>query len=615
MKLRDGWIYGLVLLLVAITLWILFSGGWGGRSEDDSQPATAGHPGAPPPAEPPSPGDFPAAVEGNQFRRVAYDDPTKGGISGHVQDATGQPAVMMAVEIIPAAYLNQPAQFFSTQKVLTDKNGYYAFPGLAPGPFYFMCGAERETLPVQAGQMIVRDVTLPGAGSVSGVVADSTGRQVFPAWVYLLGTRTRFVAGTNESGRFQLRGMPADTYQLYARADGYVPSTKDELTLQDRDTVTDLTLTLGAGCLLTGTVRDGRGQPMEKIRISTAPDPSRLGTQSAETDTHGYFELDGIDPGRQTLFLWAEGTYARPGPTVDVQPQKETSVDIVFPGTGRILARIQTSDGGDLPDDLFLLVRFKDSTGETKAVRFQPDDQNRCELRLLEAGNYRLNLETGDRKYTLPPPRVVDLADWDQTEVVFQMDRGGSVDGVVRDTDNRLLPNVRLTLTIRPAEGPLIRRVAQSDAQGAFRFETLPAGTGSLEVFVQGYLPLKREGISIGSGADQHLTLVLESGGRVEGQVTDESGQPKPNVMVMARPYGDSSFRNMPQAVTGGDGRYQLGGLTEGTWVVYAVYRDPANANLTASASQQITLAGGRRSLVVDFVLKGGVRSAPPGRR
>jgi hypothetical protein len=236
-------------------------------------------------------------------------------------------------------------------------------------------------------------------------------------------------------------------------------------------------------------------------------------------------------------------------------------------------------------------------------------------LRFLEAGSYRLNLETANRKYNLPPPRVVELADGDQTEVVFQLERGGTLDGVVRDADARLLPNARLTLTIRPPEGPQIRRVAQTDAQGAFRFDTLPAGTGTLEVIAQGFLPLKREGISLGSGADQHLSLTLESGNRVEGQVTDESGQPKPNVMVMARPYGDSSFRNMPQTVTNEQGRYQLSGMAEGTWVVYAVFRDPANANVTASASQQVTLTGARRPLVVDFVLKGGVRAAPPGRR
>ena len=75
--------------------------------------------------------------------------------------------------------------------------------------------------------------------------------------------------------------------------------------------------------------------------------------------------------------------------------------------------------------------------------------------------------------------------------------------------------------------------------------------------------------------------------------------------MVMARPYGDSTFRNMPQTVTGEDGRYQLGGMAEGTWVIYAVYRDPANANVSASASQQVTLTGARRPLVVDFDLKG----------
>jgi protocatechuate 3,4-dioxygenase beta subunit len=611
MRLRTSWIYILIAFLVGATVWILFLGGRDGRPGGEVGGSAAAGPALPaPPAAPPGSEAFPLGVEGDSFHRIKYDDPDKGGISGHVLDALGRPAVMMAVETIQAVYLDQPAQFFSTQKMLTDKNGYYAFLGLDPGRYFFMCGAERETLPVEAGQMIVRDVTLPGAGSAAGEVVDNTGSLVFPAWVYLMGNRTRFVAGTNESGRFLIRGLPADSYQLYARADGYVPSARNEVALQEREDVTGLKVTLGTGCLLSGTVRDAAGLPLEGIRVSTAPDTSRLGTQSAATDRQGYFEMDGIDPGRQMLYLWAEGTYARPGPVVDVQPQKETSVDIVFPGTGRIVVRAQTSDGGDLPDDLFLLVRFRTSGNEFKSFRLQPDDRARWEMRFMEPGSYRLSLETTSRNYMMPVQRTVELADGEQTEVAFQLNRGGALEGEVRDGSGQPLQNVRLTLNLRPGEGPMLRRIAQTDAQGVFRFDSLPAGTGSLELFVQGFLPLKRDNISVGAGDNPRLVLTLESGGRIEGQITDETGQPKPNVMVMARPYGDASFRNVPQSVTGEDGRYALAGMGEGNWVIYAVFRDPTNGNRTASATQQVTVTDSRRTLVVDFVLKTGVRGA-----
>ncbi|HQK88397.1 MAG TPA: carboxypeptidase-like regulatory domain-containing protein, partial [Acidobacteriota bacterium] len=172
MRLRTVWLYLLIILLAVVTLLVIFRDGE--PPLDPAPPATVTDVPArtptPPPARPDGPADwdiFTDAPLGTTFRRDRYTDPTKGGISGHVHDAQGRPAAGVMVEIIDAMVLGQPSQFFTTTKAHTDRNGYYAFMDLQPDRYYFLCGIERELLPVGAGELLVRDVVLPGSGKVS----------------------------------------------------------------------------------------------------------------------------------------------------------------------------------------------------------------------------------------------------------------------------------------------------------------------------------------------------------------------------------------------------------------------------------------------------------------
>jgi 5-hydroxyisourate hydrolase-like protein (transthyretin family) len=618
MRLRTGILYFLVILLAAATLWVMFRGGEDVPGPAPSRPAgTAPPPPPPPPARVDGPAEWGAYGDvplGTAFRRDRYTDPTKGGISGHVQDAQGRAASGVMVEIIEARVIGQPTQFFTTTKMLTDRNGYYAFLDLAPDRYYFMCGAEREVLPVGAGELLVRDITLPGGNRVSGEVVDAAGRRIFPAFVYLISGQLRLVTRTLETGRFQVAGVPAGSYQIFARADGFTPSARKDVELAEGEDAPGITLLVEAGCVVSGVVRDGTSRPLEKIRVSTQPDPARLGTVSGETDAQGFFELEGVPAGRVTLQVWAEGTYTRTGPTLEVAPDRPNTVEIVIGGSARLVVRVTASDGADLPEDLQVTLRPKDAprgrNPDRLQLRGQPDATGRCEMSRLEAGTYVIQLETGDRRFLPVPERMVDVREGASQEVAITLDRGARINGLVQDTDGAPAQNFRVSLSLRETAGKVQRRTAQSDADGRFTFDLLPAGTATLEIMANGFLPVKRENLGVPSGGEVPVTLVLDRGTQLEGLVADDAGVPRPNVNVIARPYGDSSFRMVAQAVTGPDGRYALSGLRPGTYIVYAVYRG-GGVN-TESQSQSITVERAGARLSLDFTLRPTTRPPAP---
>lgn len=622
MRLRTIWLYLLIILLAAVTLLVIFRDGE--PPSAPASPATAADgparpPAQPPPVRPDGPADwdvFADAPLGTTFRRDRYTDPTKGGISGHVHDAQGRPAAGVMVEIIDAMVLGQPSQFFTTTKAHTDRNGYYAFMDLQPDRYYFLCGVEREVLPVGAGELLVRDVVLPGSGKVSGEVVDAAGRHIFPAFVYLINAQVRLVTRTTETGRFQIAGVPSGEFQLFARADGFTPSARKDLQLEEAEDESGITLLLESGCVVSGVVRDGAGRGLPDVMVSTQPDAARLGTVSTQTDAAGLFELEGVPAGRITLQVWAEGTYTRVGPTLEVLPDRPNTVEIVLAGTARLVVQVITSDGSDLPEDLHVALRPRSAPRSRSAgagpLRAQPDATGRCELTRLEAGSYQLQVETASRLYLPVTERSVELREGAGQEVAITLDRGAAINGVVRNTDGSSARNFRVSLTMRESGGRVQRRSASSDADGRFVFDLLPAGIATLEINANGFLPVKQDNLAVPAGADVPVTLTVDRGTQLEGRVTDEDGNPCPNVNVIARPYGDSSFRAVSQAITGPDGRYAMSGLRAGTYVVYAVRRGGGRS--TASQSQSISVERPGARLTLDIPLRPLSGPAPPPR-
>jgi len=115
-----------------------------------------------------------------------------------------------------------------------------------------------------------------------------------------------------------------------------------------------------------------------------------------------------------------------------------------------------------------------------------------------------------------------------------------------RERLNQLIPLYRATV------------VVETDTEGRFRFDTLEEKPYDLSVEATDLLPRRLENLMVGEGAPQ-LTVVLESGARVEGQViSSHSGNVISGAIVA---FGQGAHRRVTQ--TDPDGWYRMGGLLD----------------------------------------------------
>jgi hypothetical protein len=111
------------------------------------------------------------------------------------------------------------------------------------------------------------DLSVVGAGTVSGHVTDLTGRPIAGAVVRAHGTGARPTLGTDiaesaDDGSFELR-LPAGAFELEAthpRFAGVASAADAQIAIQPGDHLTP-TLTLTAGCILSGRVIGPSGKP------------------------------------------------------------------------------------------------------------------------------------------------------------------------------------------------------------------------------------------------------------------------------------------------------------------------------------------------------------------
>jgi uncharacterized protein (DUF2141 family) len=159
--------------------------------------------------------------------------------------------------------------------------------------------------------------------------------------------------------------------------------------------------------------------------------------------------------------------------------------------------------------------------------------------------------------------------------------------GVVLDTAPDPQPVRRAILTLTGTELPR-GRTAISDDDGRFTFEQLPAGRYMLAATKPAYLPgaygASRPGrpgvpLQIADGqALSNLRIVMARGAAVTGTLRDISGEPAPNLQVVAfrMPVPGAAAQTVVPtglSVTDDRGVYRVYGLTPGTYVVATVSR------------------------------------------
>ena len=223
-----------------------------------------------------------------------------------------------------------------------------------------VCGA------LAAGQQARDTVRTPGGtASISGsvFVAGETKRPARRVRITLTNvarSSTGQTTTTDDNGAFIFRGLPAGRFELQAFKNAYLRASYGAarpdrdgtpVVVKEGEAVTDLSMTIARGGVITGVVRDARGRPLPGLNVrvlrlgyNAVTGERTLGTPSmgstAVTDDRGEYRAWGLPPGGYLVLVVPPVSSGRGNEPIR-QPNSPVRVDyapVFHPGATDIRA-------------------------------------------------------------------------------------------------------------------------------------------------------------------------------------------------------------------------------------------------------------------------------------
>jgi hypothetical protein len=188
-----------------------------------------------------------------------------------------------------------------------------------------------------------------------------------------------------------------------AVTDDYAPGLSKPISVHGGDT-RDVDLTLGAGCTLSGTVQDKRGEPLPGVLVNaearvsagSAMDPSLQASTQAQSGDDGGFTLEHVPKGT-VLVRGYDGELAVTTATVEVgECDKLARVSLTMSAGGSVTGVARSADGAPLPGG-----RVTVTDRSIGFVNTPSDREGRFRFDTLPPGPIRIELEhQGQRTMT-----------------------------------------------------------------------------------------------------------------------------------------------------------------------------------------------------------------------
>jgi protocatechuate 3,4-dioxygenase beta subunit len=204
--------------------------------------------------------------------------------------------------------------------------------------------------------------------TIRGRVTGASGEPLACARVSIMNSDVLMPAVfTDPQGRYSIEGLPAGPVILEARKLGYIslqygqrrPSDAETtITLQQQELRSGVDIVLPRGSMVSGTVVDEHGEPVEGISISAFQlgrleswTTVRSSTLPRTTDDRGHYRLTGLDPGTYLVAATVKSGVSSTGTT-----ESRAYTTTYYPGTSDVLTsqRIvldagRNADGIDIP--------------------------------------------------------------------------------------------------------------------------------------------------------------------------------------------------------------------------------------------------------------------------
>ena len=514
-------------------------------------------------------------------------------VEGRVRDGAGQPVVTATVTLVEAPFgpLGRTAH--------TGLDGAFAFRGVAPGAYLLSARADGHyggaARPVEVGKSGVTraELTLLRGAVIEGLVVDERGRPVagaslevagealdgapiavtaaqatvadpagrleasgelgilrgpipFPPAAPLpltpstVGTATAGGFISDKRGAFRLSGLPPGRLVVTAAHPAYARAASEPLEARPGATLSTR-ITLRSGQSVRGRVVDDRGAPVPGAELAAD------GNVLTVSDAKGEFTLEHVT-GPLSLEARAPG-YVTARRTV--APDESAPIELQLAHAEGRLAGVVVDDRGTPLSGARVEAQAATAPPKTTVT----DRAGAFRLDGLAAGPYRVIVRHSDYA-----PLVSDgVSPGDDARL--QLTVGAGLEGEVRDARTGGVPaGCRVELELAGERRPLALKSGRFEATG------LQPGAGLLRASAPGYVAVART-VELPAGERpreitlREITVELQRGGAVFGEVRDDRGDPVAGAGVTAA----------GQVVrTDARGEYRLEGLPAGTVQVRA---------------------------------------------
>ncbi|HXI03686.1 MAG TPA: carboxypeptidase regulatory-like domain-containing protein [Candidatus Saccharimonadales bacterium] len=478
-----------------------------------------------------------------------------------------------------------------------DEEGHFVLEDIEPGKITLTARAPgyrdavMKDLDVPAGGEIEEiRLLLERGATIQGQVTDDRSVPVAGARI----SRQREEAGgmriaigpggegtySDGDGYFSMDGLERGPMTLSVTHDGYEPA---QVAVDTTSDVEGLNVVLSRGGTISGTVllADG-GTPVAEasVTLAAAGAPGLMDRKSAISDPDGSFSFEGLAAGRYALTIEARGLQTASLDSIVVQAGTPTPpVEVRLTGGVTLLGTLT----GVRPEEMgdFSIRAVPASSGGGFGTSSAVDADGRFEFHGLAPGTIRLIASSGFLTGRTASKSVEIPTGVDSMETVLEFPPGNVVTGVVTRGGDGV---GGLTVSFNQTGGAK-RSAGTTDASGYYRVEDLDDGDYAVRVFSLGSGVSHEESFHL--EGDATLDIVLPQA-RLAGYVRDGgTGKPIEGARVTWKLQGGSTpatggFVMETGTETDSDGRWEAGGLEEGTYEIRASREGYAYATSTA---------------------------------
>lgn len=463
-----------------------------------------------------------------------------------------------------------------------DRDGHFTIEEAAPGNYTLRLSA-RGARPTS-----VRDVLVePGVDTDVGthrleqgkrlrgnVVDGRDGSPVARATVRVdrPGNMTRSrdsmgTAVTDSDGEFEVDGLEPGRLIVRVEHVEFAPG-KEEANVPEDEPAEDLTVRLGRGGTLRGTVREASGSPAPERALGVIEGGGFVPSDGViRTNDAGEYSVERMRPGTYSVMLYPD---AMGGPmniqrkTATIREGEETVVD--FDNEDRIVFEGRLLRGGRPVGEVNVVLMPTEAGGMMQMRSASVDVSGRFEVNLERPGQYNVIVQdmkkgigglVGQARIVVPDEPTVSL------DIVLQ---SGTISGTVLDADGNPIEGAAVSAELEGArpDDYAANTGALVSADGSFRIEGAQEGNYTLSAIADGYQIATRSVTVGGSSAIEGVEFRLEVAGALRGRVVDEFGNGIAGAYVFASPAGSANLNSAIPTETDGEGYFRVSAPSDG---------------------------------------------------